>query len=187
MQLSEVGDINLTERTEVKTDTDMKETKKTREREELIMSHKAVDRKPLDSDGGIQPTFSASPAPESPNSVVNKMEEPNPIQHTVEREPFVLRSDFFTDWSTEEGMFIAVSSYEPDADDVMSLHDGEKVEVLADNDEDWWFVRKVFDDRKGMVPSRYLQDKQEFDRKIGEKILQQIEKISSDSSEKFRY
>ena len=163
MQLSESGDINLTETTQVQTDTDMKETKKTREREELVVSHLVSN---------ITEVLDQS----DPNvSDVTLQEEQN-------AESVSEKYDLFSTWNIEPGVLIAIHSYEPDSDEVMSLHEGERLEFLEENSEDWWFVRKFFDNRQGFVPSRLLQMKEDFDKNVSDKIAQQIDRLEDSLS-----
>ena len=188
MQLSESGNISVSETTEVKTDTDMKETKKTKERDEVIMSHKTLDRKQLDVPQQSSPMKSPISPEFSDRSPRSEVFSPSftPASSKVNRS---FESDFLTstsntliDVQTEPAFHIAVASYEPESDDVMSLHEGEKLEVLDERQEDWWLVRKVFDNREGLVPRHYLKDKDEFDQQIDEEIFRQAEKMAAESS-----
>lgn len=163
MKLSETGDINLTETTQVQTDTDMKETKKTREREELVVSHLVSNVTEVLDQGDANA------------SNVSLQEEQNVV-------PVSEKYDLFSTWNIEPGVLIAVHSYEPDSDEVMSLHEGERLEFLEENSEDWWFVRKFFDNRQGFVPSRLLQTKEDFDKNVSDKIAQQIDRLEDSLS-----
>ena len=74
-------------------------------------------------------------------------------------------------------MYIAVNPYEPDRDDVMSLHEGEKVDVLDKSATDWWFVKKYFDQRDGWVPGEYLRSKDEYDEQVITDILKEVDHL----------
>ena len=160
MHLGETGSISVLETTEVKTDTDMKETKKVLEHDEVAVSHRST-----------RPDFSSfiplSPTPSPAGSLrsvtadsVEKLAEPAGAGVGV-----------------DAGLYVAVCPYEPETDDVMSLHEGEYLELLEDAAEDWWLVKKSFDGREGYVPAQYLRDKQTDDRMIEEEVAKQMETI----------
>lgn len=202
MQLSEVGDISVSETTEIKTDTDMKETKKTKERDELIMSHKMLDRPSADGLGrqAPSPLFSSS-VPVSSEYTVRSSQSPfdearteSSLAETVITNVFPQTEEVFSEVPSyfsnpihfvtdyDPSLFIALSSYEPESDEVMSLHEGEMIKVLDQRQEDWWLVQKMFDSRQGFVPSHYLREKSEFDRSVEQQISNYISKIPSESS-----
>lgn len=195
MRLSEVGDISVTETSEVKTDTDMKETRKTKERDELIMSHRMLDQPateplrrspptPLFSTSLPTRTEQASPSAYSPRFSTSADKLPNDLGSSeYPRFSRVAATPAFDDIG-DRSLYIAMSYYEPESDDVMSLHEGEKVEVLDDVREDWWVVRKMFDSRQGTVPSHYLKEKGDHDRSVEQHIMSYIGRIPSESSKR---
>ena len=77
----------------------------------------------------------------------------------------------------------AVSAYEPENDDALSLHEGERVELIDNTDLSWWRVRKLFDNRYGNVPAAYLKSSAEFNSIVDEALARHIEKISGETSE----
>ena len=80
-------------------------------------------------------------------------------------------------------VYVAMSPYEPESDEVMSLHEGEKVEILDDTAEDWWLVRKYFDQREGWVPGQYLKNKSLYDQQINEELHRIIGEIPLEGEE----
>jgi len=232
MHMSTSGDISVTETTEIKTDTDLKETKKTREREELVMSHKTLDKKQLDVPSAYSPRQN-SPSRSSTSTASRPLEAYHPFSPTLSEKskmsgdsesrigsaygaeasdagPFSLNPHdrksadsvdigpyktssvgganyFDTSYLNPHPMtdvYIAMSGYEPESDDVMSLHEGEKLELLENQEEDWWLVRKIFDNRQGFVPALYLQSKQEFDGLIAQEIGKLVDRIPTENSKK---
>lgn len=160
MELSgSTGGVSLSETTEVQTNTGLQEQRKSREREETIITQRMLDR----------PLSSSSTPPHTPLTSLRALPAPD--------------SSFISDTiSIEEEVpiFVAISSYEPEADDVLSLHEGEKLEVLDDTDDDWWRARKIFNQKEGFVPGKYLQDKEEYDQLIEAQLSEQVDKLPSD-------
>jgi len=173
MQLGETGNISVLETTEVKTDTDMKETKKILERDEVRSDHRQSDFVPL-SPSPAGSFRSRTPDRNSPSaSSVDKLAEGDLAESLVERSRGV---------GVDAGLYVAICPYEPETDDVMSLHDGEYLEVLDDAAQDWWIVKKCFDGREGYVPAQYLRDKQTDDRLMDDEVAKQLDRISVDNS-----
>jgi len=200
MHLSESGDISVTETTEVKTDTDLKETKKVIERDEVIMSHRTLDKKQHDSAslGSLSPVSSvrsklSDTLPPSSSSKFADLKSdvffpdvtPESLQVPLDSviQESAKMSVLRAGKAVEAGLFIAKCPYEPESDDVMSLHEGEYLETLDEMvAEDWCLVKKVFDGREGYVPAQYLRDKSSNDKMIEEEIAVQVEKLSPVSS-----
>lgn len=184
MHLGESGNISVMETTEVKTDTDMKETKKIVERDEVAVSHRS-DRKhsdfvplsPSPSPGGSLP--SRTPDRQSPSTSllygdsVDKLTEADLADSVGDIRPGV---------GVDAGLYVAICLYEPETDDVMSLHEGEFLEILEDTAADWWLVKKTFDGREGYVPAHYLRDKHVDDRMMEEEVVKQMDTIYVESS-----
>jgi len=183
MHLGETGDISVMETTEVKTDTDMKETKKILERDEVAVSHrKQSDFVPLSPSPSPAGSF-RSKTPDRQSSSAS-LKASNSVDRLLEAdlaEPF---SDTRPDVGVDAGLYVAICPYEPETEDVMSLHDGEFLEILEDTAEDWWMVKKCFDGREGYVPAQYLRDKHSDDRMVEEEIAKQLDQIYVDSSKK---
>lgn len=183
MHLGESGNISVMETTEVKTDTDMKETKKILERDEVAVTHRkqqASDYVPLSpSPSPAGSLRSRTPDRHSPSLThgdsVEKLTESDLVEG---RDPVAdIRPGL------EPALYVAICPYEPETEDVMSLHEGEFLDVLEDTAEDWWLVRKSFDSREGYVPAQYLRDKHADDRMIEDEVAKQMElKIYVDSS-----
>ena len=179
LQLLESGEINLTESTQMQTDTDLNETKRTKEKEELIISHGVQNTSiQLDDSAITEVTTDESLLDKSETSLKN----PNTYQSSLEPIP---KYDLYKTWEEEPSAFLAKSFYEPDRDDVISLHEGEKVELLERPDMDWWLVRKFFDSRTGLVPSQLLRSKTDFDREISDLLSPMLHRIISDESNVF--
>ena len=72
--------------------------------------------------------------------------------------------------------YIAMRSHEPEEDDeVMSLHEGELVEKLGDEEgESLWRIRKEYDGREGLVPSGLLQRKAQYEEALQRKLQEVI-------------
>ena len=77
---------------------------------------------------------------------------------------------------------VAISTYDPESDEVLSLHEGEKVEVLDDTQDDWWLVRKSFSLREGWVPGQYLREKAVYDKIVERQLKKAIEQLPSSTS-----
>ncbi len=159
MELSEAGDVALMEKTEVETNTDLTEQHKSREREEVVLS-KRLERP------AISPAPSFRSRSERSERSEFDTEEPVSLLNVEEQLP----------------VYVAISAYEPESDEVLSLHEGEQVEVLDDAEEDWWLVRKFFNSREGWVPGQYLKDKEDYDRLVEEELQQQIQELKVENS-----
>ena len=224
MELSSMGDVSVMETTEVHTDTDMKESRQSREREETIYLHTKADTKPAKDDEKLALT-SDQPAvrPESASSARSESEsEPEMKSIKRERIPVLPKgaklSDNFGSSSpstvkpevvqtvsqpkeqkeperentvTEHGdgisdeepfICVAISTYDPESDEVLSLHEGEKVDVLDDSQDDWWLVRKMHSNTEGWVPGQYLRDKTVYDRIVERQLKKAIEQLPSSTS-----
>jgi len=181
MHLGETGDISVMETTEVKTDTDMKETKKILERDEVAVSHrKQSDFVPLSPSPSPAGSFrSKTPDRQSPSASLKASDSVDRLLEADLAEPF---SDTRPDVGVDAGLYVAICPYEPETDDVMSLHEGEFLEILEDTAEDWWIVKKCFDRREGYVPAQYLRDKHSDDRMVEEEVAKQMDQIYVDSS-----
>lgn len=190
MHLGESGNISVVETTEVKTDTDMKETKKILERDEVAVSHR-TDRKPSDYSSFIP----LSPSPSPAGSIRSKTPDRHSpsaslvacdsVERLLEADLAEVRGsagDLRQGVGVDAGLYVAICPYEPETEDVMSLHEGEYLEILEDAAEDWWLVKKSFDGREGYVPAQYLRDKQSDDRMVEEEVSKQMDKVYVDSS-----
>lgn len=81
---------------------------------------------------------------------------------------------------------MAVANYVPESEEVLSLHEGEKVAVLDSSRENWWLVRKQTPDKKeGWVPGAYLQEQAEYDERIKQQLIEQIEQLPTESGESY--
>lgn len=188
MHLGESGNISVMETTEVKTDTDMKETKKILERDEVAVSHR-LEHKP--SADRASPFIPLSPSPSPAGSLSKTPDRHSPAASlgaagdAVEK---LVEADFSearhprSSVGVDAGLYVAICPYDPESDDVMSLHEGEFLEILHDAAEDWWLVKKSFDGREGYVPAQYLRDKQTDDRMIEEEVAKQMDRIFADTS-----
>lgn len=192
MLLSETGDIAVTEMTEVKTDTDMKETRKVLERDEVIMSHRSLDKKPTEDSPTfipLSPTGPPSPAYSGRSKTSDNAPPSNTASEEVSEQPESLSKEadrpelkLMVGAESLAGLYVAISPYEPESDEVMSLHEGEFLEVLEDQADDWWLVKKSFDGREGYVPAQYLRDKDQDDQMIEKEVAKQAEEMSPESS-----
>ena len=174
MEISEWGGVSLLETTETKTDTDMSEVRKTKEKEETLMTHKVMEKR-------------VPEIPESPRSPVPPMSPWSPVP------PLCLKAESESEYEAPSvvsepipvqeisAIYVAVSAYEPESDDVLSLHEGEKVEVLDDTQDDWWLVRKTFDNREGWAPGQYLKEREEYRQMVEQSLAAAIEKLPSES------
>ena len=173
MEISEWGGVSLLETTETKTDTDMSEMRKTKEKDETLMTHKVTDKRvpelPADSSLPRSPVPPMSPLclradseRESDHDAPSVISEPIPVEEI-------------------SPIYVAVSAYEPESDEVLSLHEGEKVEVLDDTQDDWWLVRKTFDNREGWAPGQYLKEREEYRQMVEQNLAKAIEKLPSES------
>jgi len=168
MQLAETGSISVLETTELKTDTDMKETRKVREHDEVAVSHRSS--RPAAAD-----LIPLSPSPSPAGSLRSR---------TPDRQsPSADSAADVAGLGVDAGLYVAVCPYEPETDDVMSLHEGEYVELVDDAAaDDWWLVRKSFDGREGYVPAQYLRDKHADDAMIEDEVARQMDAVDLDSS-----
>lgn len=180
LQLLDSGEINLTETTQVQTDTDMNETKKTREKEELVISHGIEDASNQLNQSALTDvsTINEGSLIDHSTSIRSNHDSFSDITNTTD----IPKYDLYKTWEVENMMFLATNSYEPDREDVISLHDGEKVELLDVSNQEWWLVRKIFDNRRGFVPSKFLKSKTDFDREISDLLSPMLHKIISDES-----
>ena len=166
------GSVSVTETTEVKTDTDLTEWHKKTEKDQVVMWKKTLDPKPIEA---RPPSISSST-----HSLDRPFLSPAPISHSLE----VPSVESLDDLMHDPLIFVAISSYEPESDEVMSLHEGEKLELLEDpGTEEWWMVRKLFNNRQGWVPGQYLKDKRgEYDQLVDQQLAKQLEQLSHDDS-----
>ena len=173
MEISEWGGVSLLETTETKTDTDMTEMRKTKEKDETLMTHKVMDKRVPEIPAEL--TLPRSPIPpmsplclkaeserESDHEAPSMVSEPIPVEEI-------------------SPIYVAISAYEPESDEVLSLHEGEKVEVLDDTQDDWWLVRKTFDNREGWAPGQYLKERDEYTHMVEQNLAKAIEKLPSES------
>ena len=222
MELSRMGDVSVQETTEVHTDTDMKESRQSREREETIYLHTRADKTPIKEDEKLAPTpkqqqtarpgsassarsesesesemrsikreripvlpkgakLSDSPGPIKPDIVqtVSQSKEKEEEEPKAKHTPMIRREG-----SSDEEPYIcvAISTYDPESDEVLSLHEGEKVEILDDSQDDWWLIRKPQSNREGWVPGQYLRDKTVYDRIIERQLKKAIDQLPSETS-----
>ena len=247
MELSRMGDVSVLETTEVRTDTDMKENRQSKEREETIYLHTRADAKkpPVaeaekraltapssarlesgtsgrsesesETDTGTikrrkipvlpkgaklsdspQPRTTASPEPRATTPSDAKSPQPLPARSPLPTTPDIIQTasvvkqaatpravdkDRSPEHSDEEPyLCVAVGSYDPVSDEVLSLHEGEQVEVLDDSQSDWWLVRKLHSDREGWVPGQYLRDKTVYDRIVQRQLQRAIEQLPASTS-----
>ena len=206
MSLSEFGDVSIEEKTEVHTDTGLTESRSTREKEETTLSKRPLS----DNVDTTYPMKTSSPnvsllAIKPPGGgqmspIERKTDQPPPHSPSYHRpiktqEEHVVYppqpSGGITSLDTskitqalDENLYIAVTAYEPESDDVLSLHEGEKLELLDASMEDWWMVRKVFDKREGYVPGQYLREKREYEHLVEEQLSKIIERLPHASSKK---
>ncbi|KAK3749617.1 hypothetical protein QZH41_012955 [Actinostola sp. cb2023] len=54
-------------------------------------------------------------------------------------------------------LFVAISSFEDNSEGVVSLREGDVVEVVDKSEGEWWLVR--FNDKQGWTPSSYLKQR----------------------------
>jgi hypothetical protein len=96
----------------------------------------------------------------------------------------VFDGDDDDEWEAEQYMEImrAVSAYEPENDDALSLHEGERVELIDSTDYSWWRVRKLFDNRYGNVPAAYLKSSDDYKAMVEDILQKNIEKMSAETS-----
>ena len=200
MELSHSGDVSLLETTEVHTDTGMTEHRKSREREETQTTQRVINRKSLthtppgtplairtypetstpykSPTGGHSPhnlsvdlgnqSFSRSGASTPARAVGSELDT-----FSIASEPISIEE--------EVPIYVAVYSYEPESDDVLALHEGEKVEVIDDTGDDWWKVRRPYNQRTGMAPCRYLKERDEYEKMVDDKIYSKLYQLSSQS------
>ncbi len=220
MELSSKGDVSVLETTEVRTDTDMKESRQSKEREETVFLHTKADQKPVKvagermalperpaSAGSLKSGSESEPEGRSPRRertpVPQRTSKPSdsllPDQSPIIR-PEVAEAvsrvkgsnkELSQDESTQEGyddgpyICVAVSAYDPESDEVLSLHEGEQVEVIDDTQDDWWLVRKLqASGREGWVPGQYLRDKAVYDRVMERQLARAIEQLPSATSKR---
>nr|6EDF_A Chain A, FYN [Homo sapiens] len=53
-------------------------------------------------------------------------------------------------------LFVALYDYEARTEDDISVHKGEKVQILNSSEGDWWEVRSLTTGETGYVPSNYV-------------------------------
>jgi hypothetical protein len=163
MELSDAGSVSLMETTEVKTDTELNESRKKKEKDQVVMWKKTFEPKAI---GDIKPS-----------------QEENLERPAISPAPLTVHNDIpnvedMPDFMRDMLVYVAISSYEPESDEVMSLHEGEKLELVEDpGQEEWWLVRKLFNNRQGWVPGQYLKDKSDFDQLVDQQLTQQIEQL----------
>ena len=185
MEMGPSGSVSVSETTEVHTDTELQEHKVTKEKEELVVTHK-TDRKAVE-DHSRSPTMSPAP-PYSPRNKHERSFERPPSRHSLPRDSDLEQS--FTNGSLLDIQhidstplyFVAISPYEPESDEVMSLHEGEQVEILDDAQEDWWLVRKRWNNAEGWVPGQYLQEKGDYDDVIDQRLMDLMKNLPSEPS-----
>lgn len=122
---------------------------------------------------------SASPSPAGLSPNVFTMSPKTPLAPPFTPPPVWSQSEAD---SSDLGLFVAVMAYEPENEDVMSLHEGEMLEVMNDGDDDWWKVRKTFDQREGFVPKAYLQEKKEYETKTEQQMFDVVEQLAFENS-----
>ena len=165
MELSYRGDVSLEQHTEVTTNTDLTENRKTLDRTESIATHAVAEPH--------QQTEDSDDVSVSAPSVTSLPEMDRLSGHSRSNVSGV-GSGFSGD---DTPFYIAISSYEPESDEVMSLHEGEKVEVLDDSQDDWWLVKKAFNNKEGWVPGSFLKERDEYNRKIERQLARAMEEM----------
>lgn len=196
-----LGQVSVEDITDIQTETGLTEQTTTREKEETVMTKKQLntsfDGFPLQTSSPNVSLLSIRPqlGPMSPG--LGKSEPSTPHSPSYHR-PLKSQEEYvvyppgasakgpvspldLVGQSAEKGVYIAVTAYEPENDDVLSLHEGEKLELLDDNHEDWWLVRKVFDKREGLVPGHYLREKGEYEGLVEQALSKIIERLPSTS------
>ena len=175
MELSEVGGVSLEETSQVETETNLQEHRKTIEKEDILITHK-VGREMLMDAPPQSPLLSPrSPAPPSFRPNLSRSD-------TADSDGVITLPEGSISIESDQALYRAICAYEPEADEVLSLHEGENVEVIDDSQEDWWMVRKLFNNRVGWVPGNYLKDKVEYDRMVLEELQNWIAKLPNESS-----
>ena len=185
MELTPYGRVTVEEKTQVQTDTDLKETKRSHHMEEALLTRKVTDTKAVEG-------LSAYPTLAGDITISNRssMENLN-IADTFNDETDNVRPNERrnTECQTitierEPPLFIAVMAYEPDTDNSMPLHQGERVIVLDDTHKHWWLIKKIFSGREGFVPAEYLRDKYVYTALVDQMLRHNIEQLPSDTSKK---
>ncbi|XP_025832493.1 titin isoform X2 [Agrilus planipennis] len=91
---------------------------------------------------------------------------------TQESEKYFERED-----SVPSPLYIAVYSYSAEADQAMDLVEGEKIYVLDNQNNDWWYVKKNLVEEKGWVPARYLMTEPEYKIYLQRRLNEKIDKL----------
>ena len=81
-------------------------------------------------------------------------------------------------------IYVAYQNYEPESDEVLPLHEGEKVEVLDNSQADWWLVHKLTSSDEGWVPGQYLKELMEYEQMVVDQILSYISLLPIDETSK---
>ena len=191
MEMTSDGEFSVEETTEVETDTEMSEARQSKEREETIILHSVSDKnEPHDITLPMLPlpdmTLNSDMSARSDISARSDLsghlsDQDHSLKDHSDRPGSAFKSD--PSGSDEDPyVCVAIASYDPESDEVMSLHEGEKLEVLDDTQDDWWYVKKMFNKQEGWVPGQYLREKEDFERIVDAQLNAAVSKLPDDTS-----
>lgn len=73
--------------------------------------------------------------------------------------------------------YVSVGNYMAEAEEVMSVREGEELDVLDDSNDEWWLARKVDTKEEGWVPKAYLAPKEEYAERLKDQLEENIESL----------
>lgn len=73
--------------------------------------------------------------------------------------------------------YVSVGNYMAETEEVMSVREGEVLEVLDDSNDEWWLARKVDTKEEGWVPKAYLAPKEEYAERLKDQLEENIESL----------
>jgi hypothetical protein len=187
MELTPSGRVTVEEKTQVQTDTDLRETKRSHRTEEALLTRKVTDTKTIDGSPGYPRlvddiTISSRSSTENLQTADVLRDEPDNFASPRSPRSADENGSQTIEIEREPPLFIAVMAYEPDTENAMPLYQGERVIVLDDTHRHWWLVKKVFSGREGFVPADYLRDKYIYTALIDQMLRHNIEQLPSDTS-----
>merc|ERR1719266_3250232 len=121
-----------------------------------------------------QQTVTSTTATEQMASATTSMQE---TQAQEQRESTV-QQEVAQEMDIKEGdTFYALATFVSETGEAMNLVEGERVNVLEWNNQDWWYVRKHLTEETGWVPAQYLKDEQTYTMYVQKKLVEKIEKL----------
>lgn len=75
-------------------------------------------------------------------------------------------------------VYYSFTIYDAEADQAIDMVEGEKVYVMeAQDDSDWWLVKKHLTEETGWVPAKILMTESQYEKYVQKKLNEKIDKL----------